>query len=283
MQFEDSAKFILFIGTPRSGHSILGAIIDAHPLAIVSHEVNAVEKISEGVKGQALFSMILENSKTQASNGRSQSDADHAVGYGQQLSGESDEAYSSRLKNLPELPPYRFGYEIVNQFQGTASGPLRVIGDKKGGGTTKTLFRDPTLLARLQEEVGLPLHLIHVVRDPYDNIATMARRTGTQIETQIERFEWLYEQLNSILKNCDLPVYRMYHEEFVSAPDKNIRDICGWLDLPAGQAYINACSNIVYEKPHRSRTLVQWKNSSIARVEEIIRKWPILSQYGNSN
>jgi len=281
MQFEDSAKFLLFIGTPRSGHSILGAILDAHPLVIVSHEVNALERISEGVNGEDLFSMILENSETQASAGRSQSDADHAAGYGQQLSGESDEAHVSRLKNLPEPQQYRFDYEINGQFQGAVGGPLRVIGDKNGGATTKILSRDPTLMRRLQKEAGLPLHLIHVIRDPYDNIATMARRTGTQVESQIERFDWLYEQLNSILESCDLPMYRMYHEEFVSSPRRHIREICELLDLPVDSAYIDACSGIVYEKPHRSRVLVQWDHSSIARVEEIIRKWPILNQYGH--
>ena len=80
MQLGDSAKFLLFIGTPRSGHSIVGAILDAHPLAIVSHEVNALERISEGVGGKDLLSMILEISEKQAAAGRRLSDADHASG-----------------------------------------------------------------------------------------------------------------------------------------------------------------------------------------------------------
>ena len=45
-------------------------------------------------------------------------------------------------------------YEITGQSQGIIGGPLRVIvGDKKGGGQTKLLSRDPNLLRRLQEEV----------------------------------------------------------------------------------------------------------------------------------
>lgn len=283
MQLGDSAKFLLFIGTPRSGHSIVGAILDAHPLAIVSHEVNALERISEGVGGEGLLSMILENSETQAAAGRSQSDADHATGYGRRLSGESDEAFVARLQDLPKLQPYRFDYEISGQFQGVAGGPLRVIGDKKGGGATKTLSRDPTLLRRLQEEVVLPIHLIHVIRNPYDNIATMARRTGTQVGPQIERFGWLYEQLHSILEDSGLPMHRMYHEEFVSSPERHIREMCEWLDLPIDPIYIDACSDIVYEKPHRSRVLLEWDESSKDRVEGIIGKWPVLHRYSENN
>ena len=50
-----------------------------------------------------------------------------------------------------------------------------VIGDKKGGGTTKMLAQDSTLLKRLERIVEMPVDLIHVIRDPYDNISTMAR------------------------------------------------------------------------------------------------------------
>ena len=283
MQLGDSAKFLLFIGTPRSGHSIVGAILDAHPLAIVSHEVNALERISEGVGGKDLLSMILENSENQAAAGRSQSDADHATGYGRRVSGESDESFVARLQDLPKLQPYRFDYEIRGQFQGVAGGPLRVIGDKKGGGATKILSRDPTLLRRLQEEVVLPIHLIHVIRNPYDNIATMARRMGTQVGPQIERFGWLYEQLHSILEDSGLPMHRMYHEEFVSSPERHIREMCEWLDLPIDPIYIDACSDIVYEKPHRSRVLLEWDEGSKDRVEGIIGKWPVLHRYSENN
>ena len=34
----------MFIGYPRSGHSLVGAILDAHPEMIVAHEYNILEK-----------------------------------------------------------------------------------------------------------------------------------------------------------------------------------------------------------------------------------------------
>jgi hypothetical protein len=281
IDFDDSAKFILFIGTPRSGHSIVGAILDAHPLAIISHEVNALERISEGVKGEDLFSMIIENSANQSSSGRGQSEADLAAGYGQQLFHRVWRWV--RQPRLSKPKPYSFDYEITGQSQGIIGGPLRVIGDKKGGATTKILSRDPNLLRRLQEEVELPLFLIHVIRDPYDNISTMARRTDNQIRPQIRGFGRLLEQINSILEDSGLPIYRMYHEDFVSSPEKEIREICKWLNLPTDLSFIDACSSIVYEKPHRSRDLVDWDDNSKASVEEIISSWPILHRYSDKN
>ncbi|MDP7649955.1 MAG: hypothetical protein QF834_07190 [Candidatus Thalassarchaeaceae archaeon] len=271
------------MGTPRSGHSIIGAILDAHPLAVVSHEVNALKKISEGMKRDELFSMIIENSENQATAGRSQSDADHASGYGQQLSGESDEAYAERLSDLSNPEPYWFDYVVANQFQGVIGGPIRVIGDKKGGGTTKIIAQDQRLLRNLQNVVDLPIFLIHVIRNPYDNIATMARRTGTQVDQQITHYNWLNEQIEPILRNSTLPCFQIYHEDFVSSPETGIRDLFRWLDLPLDSDFIDACSSIVYDKPHHSRDLVGWDDDAIMSVEGIIEKWPTLHRYSNSS
>ena len=55
---------------------------------------------------------------------------------------------------------------------------LKVIGDKKGGKTSKTLI-DPNNMSRLEaisEGVQVTMKFIHVVRNPFDNISTMTLR-----------------------------------------------------------------------------------------------------------
>src|SRR3989344_1389974 len=37
--FSSVRTFILFVGYPRSGHSLIGSIMDAHPNIIIAHEV----------------------------------------------------------------------------------------------------------------------------------------------------------------------------------------------------------------------------------------------------
>ena len=53
---------------------------------------------------------------------------------------------------------------------------LQVIGDKKGAGTARNLANDLTTLNKLQETVGIPVKFIHVIRNPFDNIATQMLR-----------------------------------------------------------------------------------------------------------
>ena len=66
----------------------------------------------------------------------------------------------------------------------------QVIGDKKGTGTAKALSNPKGLqdLQELQETVMAPVKLIHVIRNPFDNIATMClrqlkeRKPGNQVK-----------------------------------------------------------------------------------------------------
>lgn len=54
----------------------------------------------------------------------------------------------------------------------------QVIGDKKGGPTTSMLGKARGLLdlQELQKTVAVPIRLIHVIRNPFDNIATICLR-----------------------------------------------------------------------------------------------------------
>ena len=43
---------VLFAGFPRSGHSVVGALTDAHPQAEIAHELDAVGLIEAGLPGE---------------------------------------------------------------------------------------------------------------------------------------------------------------------------------------------------------------------------------------
>lgn len=54
-----------------------------------------------------------------------------------------------------------------------------MIGSKKGGMTTKLLVKSENMkaLKQLQQHLGISFKFLHVVRNPYDNIATMLLRS----------------------------------------------------------------------------------------------------------
>ena len=140
--FDTVERFCLFIGYPRSGHSLVGSLLDAHPDVVLAHELDALKYVAAGYRRKQLYWMILRRDAEFTRSGR-------------RWTG--------------------FDYAVEGQWQGRYE-RLQVIGDKKGGVSTFRLGARPELLDRLRRVVGAEVRLIHVVRNPFDNIATMSRR-----------------------------------------------------------------------------------------------------------
>ncbi len=113
----------------------------AHPESLIAHELDAVGYVEHHFGRDQLYALLLERDEVFASMGRKW------MGY---------------------------DYVVPHQFQGRWS-KLRVIGDKRGHVSTSRLARHPETLDRLRHLVGVPIRVVHVTRNPYDNVATMAR------------------------------------------------------------------------------------------------------------
>jgi len=115
--------FCLFVGYPRSGSSMIGSLIDAHPDAVIAHELHALRFVRYGFSKNQLFYLLLEQSE-------------RFLNLGSTWSG--------------------YSYRVPNQFNGRYR-HLIVIGDKKAGDTAFFLYLYPNLLEKLKREVGVPV------------------------------------------------------------------------------------------------------------------------------
>ncbi|MFC2144937.1 hypothetical protein ACFLQQ_01270, partial [Actinomycetota bacterium] len=132
-------KFCFFIGYPRSGHSVVGSILDAHKNIIISHELDVVKYIDQGLKKEIIYGSILRNSFRKSTKGREQ------TGY---------------------------KFDIPNEWQGRFD-ELKIIGDKKGGTTSVRIQRKKSLLKDMEKYFDIKVVFIHVTRNPFDNISTI--------------------------------------------------------------------------------------------------------------
>ena len=150
--FEEVRTYCMFVGYPRSGHTLIGALLDAHPMMIVAHELDVLRYVSAGFNRLQIYYLLLRTSRVFAEEGRERG------GY---------------------------FYNVPNQWQGKFR-KLRVIGDKKGEGTIWKLLINPGLLQRLRSKVGIPVRCIHVVRNPYDNIARISLRNNLTMDSSLD-------------------------------------------------------------------------------------------------
>ncbi|MGH7962251.1 MAG: sulfotransferase, partial [Candidatus Binatia bacterium] len=176
-----------------------------------------------------------------------------------------------------------YSYAITGQWQGRFE-RIRVIGDKHGERTTKRLRANPWLLRRLRETVGIPVKFVHVVRNPFDNIATIASRaakSGTpDLAAALQQYFMLCETVGQLKEQvAEGDVVECRHETLIENPVATLRELCLALRLEPSPEYLAACAGIVYESPHKSRDQVQWHADLRREVERSMEQFPFLHGY----
>jgi hypothetical protein len=250
--FQNVKTYCMFVGHARSGGSILGAMLDAHPNMVVGDEVDVLKYIPIGINREQIFHIILARSLRQARKGRTKGGRDGKV----------------------------YSYAVPGQWQGRYS-DLTVIGDSKAGISTQRLDRDPTLLMRLQKSMKtVNVKVVHIVRNPFDTVSTMNIRADRPLENGIERYFANCETIRSV--RTMLPEGSMksvQHEHFVDNPASCLSDLCEFLGVAPNTEYLRACAGILYKSPAKSRDKVQWPPELIDIVRRKIDTFDFLQGY----
>ena len=247
--FNNLQSYCMFIGYPRSGHSFLGSLIDAHPNAIIAHELDTLQFIDNSIpfSRDQIFYLLLANSRQFAQHGRTW------CGY---------------------------SYEVPGQQQGKYQ-KLLLIGDKKGGISTIKLGENIELINKLKAEIKLPIKTIHVIRNPFDNISTIAIKEGRTLQNAIDYY-FKSVDINYQLKN-KMDVYDVRLEKMINNPKRQLKGLCNFLNLECGAEYINACAKITKLSPNKSRHKINWSPKEINKVNNLVTKYDFLKNYSFSN
>jgi hypothetical protein len=239
--------FCLFIGYPQSGHSLVGALLDAHPDAAVAHGADVVSvALTQNLRREDLFAALLENSRDAATSGRMQ------TGY---------------------------SYAVEGSWQGRVRS-LRVIGDKAGSKTTRHLMDAPHGLELVESVVELPLRLVHVVRNPFDNVASIRLiKDGKTLPRAVKTYGRLAGVNAGLLGESGRASITVRHEDLVAAPTVELRRLCDFLGLEPDDGYLENAASLVFSSPRRTREQVQWGPDEVAAVEALIETYPFLAGY----
>lgn len=258
-RFEHVRTYVSFIGYPRSGHSLVAALLDAHPHAVIAHEEKALQYVNVGFDRDRIFSRLVRNARE--------------VGHTQGFAGERSGGYD---------------YDVPGQWQGRAE-RVEVIGDKHGGYNATRLAQAPYLEARLRQCVGVETRYIRVLRNPFDTISTMARRAAEPLGTLPDLDEAIDQYAALCLHNLAVErlvggaaIYTVRHEDFVADPAGELTALCQWLGLAAYPDYVDACAAQVFDAPRRTAGLIPWERKAQRRVETLIERTSFLAGYART-
>ena len=247
-----------FLSCERSGHSLVAALLDAHPEVVLSSEYQILDHFIWGFRREAIAAILIEDVKTLPFN-------------------------RSRVHGGARNAGYT--YSVESQWQGRFR-TLRVLGDKNGSGDTHRFARRPWLIGRIEETMQVPVRIVHMYRNPYDVIATIARRNATRSTRPISISEALTEvralteiHANMIRQRGPGKIYSLKFETFLNAPQQELRSVLEWLGPTVDQDYLQACAAICFATENITRHKVEWTPKQLSGVALMIEGTPFLRGY----
>lgn len=275
-EVEGVQKFVFFVGYPRSGHSIIASMMDAHPQMILAHEYNLFREwdkvLQKDYRREFLYNALYRNSVANALSGW--------------------------RSNASTIKGYTLGLDY--KWQGRFS-KLKVIGDKSGAVTSQMFSKDAgrflEMVDELKETVGVGVRVIHVVRNPYDMISTrLLYEDGNKkvklpaserrkhcnyygISYHLNRTFSLINAVQEMLNKTNLRKLELHLADLTQHPRATMISVCRFLGVPCPTDYLDACEKKVFNVLSKTRKLVQWPDDLVLEVYKRTRPYPFLWRY----
>lgn len=240
-------RFALVIGNGRSGTTIVGAILDAHPQIVCANETRASVAYWRDWTGDAIIADILANSEA---------------------------------NRAAQRPSEEYLYAIDTPAKDVSS--VTILADKIWNPTLLILAGAPRLISELSERVA-PVSLLHCVRNPFDVIATMHRRSGASLE---DRTRWYFMHCDAaqmLIDRGDAPLWTMRHEDLIADAGGVSASLFSWLGLSLAEERRDAILNRVFDAPRRTRDQVSWPADLRRAIEARARSHASLAGYSFEN
>lgn len=239
---QDINNFLLFIGYPRSGHTIVANIVNTHKNILVSDEVGIMKH--NIIQKNKIIKSIIKRSK------------------------EVDIRYTSVYKNVD------YQKEEIKKEK------IILIGDKHANKNTIFINKNFNKLISLQNIFDVKL--LHIIRNPYDMITTNFLRRGKKWDNNlyniIDHFDILFSTVQKIKKYYN--VIDIYLEDLIYYPINNICYLFEELKFPIeDNIFLNRLTGKLIEKPNESRHLIEWKEDQVKLVENMFNKYEFLNIY----
>lgn len=138
-----------------------------------------------------------------------------------------------------------------------------------------------------------------MVRNPFDNIATLALRRAKvkknkvqdnlecncheELDESIAEYSIQVEGSSQVKKNFPDRVLDVHSMDLMKYPGQTLMKICDFLDITCTNKYLEDCASIVDPVPSQTRHFVRWTEEQLNRVRTLIKNHSFLQLYSFEN
>ena len=155
----------------------------------------------------------------------------------------------------------------------------------------------------MHKEIGIPVDVIRVIRNPYDIIATAALyrkynvseivnfkkqqskgqlRDRVNVSEQLDMFsQWYFRLLRGTEGIIDLADDHIdvFFEGLIANPKGTIRKICDFLQLECSEDYVTKCAAKVFPSASTTHKIVEWSSDILKYIQTSAKEFPFLKEY----
>jgi hypothetical protein len=240
-------KWLAFVGEGRSGHSVVAAILDAHPNAYISDEAKVMGKwYNDKFKKDDIFRWV-------SSFGIGK---EWPVIVGQRVSENPLLVIGDKCGWEPaNLYKKSSDIDILHKFGGVVGCDIKIIH------TTRNPYDN--IAAWFQSS-------------KYKRM--WGKEDTHRLRMAVRRYVKFYQYAEDLLGHYD--VYHLRNEELCKAPRREITRLCEFLELPVIHDYVRRAAEVVNSKPNRRSLRMDWPDNYLEMVRwRIIDRFPSLAYY----
>jgi hypothetical protein len=219
-------EVLVFVGSPRTGSTLLGQIINFHPNCYIANESRLVQRV---IENNEKIEKVLQNIYKDAQNHFKQS-LENDKKYGKTI-----DRYQPKWQNMQHL---------TNDIDFEKK-EIKYLGDKKAGGVSQVYKNEKEKTLKFFKE-NEKIKMIQIIRNPINAAKSLMKSHNVEsfedaCESIIEK-TYLAEKLIEETNNKAL---QLYYEDLLKEPQKEIKKIIEFLELEVNLNWIEKISTII--------------------------------------
>ena len=142
---------------------------------------------------------------------------------------------------------------------------------------------------------------IHVIRNPYDNIATLAffefdnvtKENFGDIKNSNKTFKFeshvitdvinayfrLQRAIQKGIRTYNLDIIVIHNKNVILEPKNTLIKLCNFLQVTCSNEYLQICTNKIYKAESKTRHMIEWTTEQLRVIQQNIDKFSWFEGY----